>query len=207
VQEKIVEKKIEYTGIFQVALMDIGFAIARNNTCRAFFVKHDWARPHKHVLTVIGYESDVDRVIMLNASLQLQAARANSNWWKTEDRSWVSRPDAYKMRRTFYSAFAQGMASKLAQARKQGEAAAVRNEAARSDVTEEVAGKSVALVLRSREETVDDWYDKTHGRSVRPVTRRYASGGGDARAAGFSAGRDANTGTTGIGGSKGAISS
>lgn len=212
--EEIVEETIEYTGIFQAALMQIGYNIVRSNNCRGlsqtFPAFKPSGRPKTSVLYVIGFKRDVDRVRMLDSSVQVQAASALNVWWKRQNKSWMSGMEKFKARREFLLGFASGLASRLEEARKQGEAEAIKNEADRmgggfgSGVQAEAA-QTVTLVLRTRKEQVNDWVDSKYGDTIRTTRRRYSSGGAGARSAGHAAGRSANTGTTGIGGAKGAL--
>lgn len=210
VREEIIEMNIEYTGIFQAVLMDLGSAVARNNNCRCLYSKREkgWERdpetgktkPKAHLLHVIGFESDVRRTIMLDASLQLQQATAVKNWSKENVPGWASKMESFKMRRSFLAGFAQGVAQKLHEARVAGEAEAAQNEAARSNVTETEATESVALELRSRKDQVNDWVDQKYGRLRSSRSRGYQSGGYGAHSAGAAAGRAANTGGPSVGG-------
>lgn len=199
-QEVITTTKIQYFGIFQSALMDIGWAIAVAHDCKGYMTKCTWDKPTHTDLTLAGFESDLARITLLDASLQIQCATALRVWWKTEDRSWMGKMQAFKAKREFIMGFASGAGQKLRAARRAGQQVAVKHEATRSGSTEAEASTGVALVLRSRQEQVKDWYDKTYGKSTRTVSRRYSSGGRDARAAGHAAGSTANTGTTGLSG-------
>jgi hypothetical protein len=202
-QDEVVEEHIDYTGIFQSATFDIGSAIVRANNCKPLISKIKHRKPHATRLHIVGFKSDIARIRLLDASLQIQCATALSAWWKTNgDKDWMSGMQKYKARREFIMGFASGLSAKLAAAKKEGVAESVKHEATRADVTEEVATKSVELVLRSREEQVKDWYDKKYGNSTRKVSRNYSSGGWDARSAGSNAGRNADTGTSRLGQTK-----
>ena len=108
----------------------------------------------------------------------------------------------YKARREFIMGFASGLSSKLQTANRIAQQAAAKEEATRSNSSEADATAGVALVLKGREERVQDYYDKKYGKSLRSVSRRYSSGGAEARGAGYTAGRSANTGTTAVGNRK-----
>lgn len=204
-QDEIVEETIQYTGIFMTVILDVGFTIARFNDCRGFFSKHDYAKPKRVDLHVIGYKSDVERVRLLDASLQIQCSRALTEWRRTSSEALFSKMESFKQRRQFIVGFNQGLSSQLAAARRAGLEAAAQTEAQRSKVAADVATQSVALVLRDRKSQVDDWYDRTYGRSLRKVSRRYSSGGASAHSAGVAAGRSADTGKPSVGGSGKAI--
>src|SRR4029453_7455356 len=93
---------------------------------------------------------------MLETSLQLQMARALQAWWKQEDRSWMSKTQNVRARQSFMEGFTYGVDAKLAKARMAGRQAAEKS--AGTDGKE-----SVALVLRSRKDRVDEWMDKKYG--------------------------------------------
>lgn len=218
VQEQIVEKHIAYTGIFQAALYDIGAAVAKANNCRVMISTRDYVRDadgkmtkkKNTVLYVIGFESDVARVRMLDASVQIQATSAMTRWWKEQDSSWMSSMEKFKARREFLFGFARGLSSKLREAAKAGQAQAVANEAARHGDTEEAKAEAttgVELVLRSRADQVKDWQDEKYGGSLRRVSRNYSSGGYGASQAGHAAGRSADVGGSRIAGRRGELGS
>lgn len=200
VQDQIVEETIVYTGVFSRALYMIGAAIGRNNDCRVLISKTS----KDTTLWLVGFSSDVDRVRMLDASIQIQASTALQRWWRAQDSSWMSAMDKFKARREFLFGFANGVGGKLRDAKMSGIQDAVKAEAERTgDVA--AAKTSTELVLRTRTEQVNDWYDKTYGRSTRTTRMNYSSGGLGARSAGHAAGRSANIGQTGIGNTRGQI--
>lgn len=201
-REEIIQKDIAYTDIFQAALMEIGSTLVRHNDCRCVFYNNKYSKPTNHRLTITGFESDVERVIMLDASLQIQCQRAMLSWWASEDRSWYSKMDSFKSRRDFIFGFAAGLANQLYQANEAAKKEAVKNEAVRSSTTETEASESVALVLRTKKEQVGDWYDNHYGNSLRSVSRNYQSGMGGGRAAGHAAGSSADVGRSQVGGRK-----
>ena len=210
-QDKIEQQLFRYTGIYQAVLMDIGWALIRRNHCKGVYHKDTWNKPTAHIITVTGFRSDIDRLVMLDSSLQIQCQSAMTAWWKESDRSYLSKMQAFKMKREFIASFASGLSARLAEAERAGKVAAVKAEAERRRQEADTAGKSVAaieaevsssveLVLRSKDEQVKDWFDNRYGKSLRTVKRRYESGGWSAREAGYTAGRNANTGDTAIGG-------
>lgn len=201
-QEQITTVRIKYTGIFQSALMDIGWAVAVAHDCKGFMAKVTWEKPTHTDLALAGFESDLARIQLLDTSLQLQCTTAMRVWWNSQDRSWMSKMDAFKAKREFIMGFASGAGSKLRAARKAGQQEAAKHEAERTGKDMAAASTGVELVLRSRSEQVKDWYDTTYGRSTRKVTRRYSSGGAEARSAGVTAGRNANTGNPSVGSRK-----
>lgn len=190
--EKIVRESIRYTGSYHPALWEIGATIARNNNCRVLIAKLGNASS----LVIIGFESDVERVKLLNASMQIQAARAQSNWWKTikSQMQYYSASEKFKARRDFLFGFASGLGMQLSRANKEAEKQAAENQTLRVNISQEEAVKSVALVVRTKKQKVDDWVDQEYGklRSARGgnYARSWSSG---AYGKGVSAGSVADT--------------
>lgn len=141
------------------------------------------------VFQVVGYKSDLDAIRLLDASLQLQALRAESEWWRANgDRYNGLKPSQkHLQRREFLFAFAEGVAVKLAEATAKGRKAA----------EEEHGSSSVALVLQSKEMRVQMEFDRLH--SDRQDDKSKKQRGGDhAGDAGFEAGRNADVGQPGL---------
>jgi hypothetical protein len=188
--EKIVEVRITYTGIFREAAFDIGKALCAPNECRHLISRGS----NQTTLVVIGFEGDVERVKMLDASVQIQARGAMLKWAKDQDRTYMSGMQWYKARREFLFGFAHGLHMQLAVAHK----VAVKVAEDEQAPTEESG--SVALVLRDKKVRVNDWIDETYGK-LTSSTRRYSSGGYGAHAAGSVAGHRADaTGRGKVGG-------
>lgn len=201
-REEIITANEMYTGVYHRALYDIGSSIAWPNDLRILVARFD----NKTRITVIGFESDVENWKILNASLQIQAMRALSAWWKTKDTSWYSAMDKFKSRRDFLFGFASGVQSQLYAARHEAEKAAAELEAARSEVDTKTASESVSLVLASRKQQVNAWVDKTYGKmkSARPTN--YSSSYDGSNGAGYKAGKTADVGRPQVGaGSRAAL--
>lgn len=196
-QDVVVSERIHYFGIFHTALFDIGNAVARANDCRTLITKGDKSNTY---LTVIGFQSDVKNVQLLDGSLQVQATMAMQRWFNRQDTYGLSKMDKFKMRRQFYMSFAQGLSTKLALAKKAGVNDAVTNEAARSSTDVDTARKSTDLVIQSKTRRVDEWLDTKYGSTLRSVRRNYSYGGGNAANAGYEAGRNADIGSPRLGG-------
>jgi hypothetical protein len=208
-RDEITEEEFIYVGIFRKALGALGYYIMQANGCRGVYAEwpsftdadgKTWKEVYR--LNAIGFKSDIERIRALDASLQLQATTAMTRWWKEEDRSWYSRADAYKARREFLFAFASGVNNRLHIAKRAGEKAAAKDVVSQTSQTAEEATASVALVLRSRKDRVDDWIDEKYGKLRSSSSRSYASGGAGARTAGFSAGSRADIGQPGMGSRK-----
>jgi len=201
VQDKIVSEHIDYAGSYQAALFDIGAAIARANDCYVLITKNlrvpdkeknKWVNVTR--LTIIGFKSDVDRVRLLDASVQLQAGLTLRQWAKTNVKDYWSGMEKFKQRRAFLFGYASGLSYQLHKAR----AAAVKT------VSDEHGEKGVALVLADKKTQVNDWVDVTYGKSLRSVKRSYDTPSGGF-GAGHSAGQNANVNRPSVGGNKGAL--
>lgn len=204
VQDTIEQSHIAYTGIFHMALFDIGRAVAINNDCK-HLISRITGKSETHLL-LVGFTRDIERVKLLDTSLQMQASAAMRRWYKQQDVVWMTPMQKAKIRREFLFGFANGVSFKLKRAREAGINEAVQDESDRSGVAAKDVAASTALVLRTKDEQVQDWVDSYYGKSLRSVKRNYSSGGYAAHSAGRTAGQNANTGQTGLGrGPQGAI--
>lgn len=201
--EKIVQTRIIVKGRYRKPLAQLVIRIAEVNFCRPIYTYT--SEKSAEALYVNGFESDVERVKLLNTSLQLQAVGSMNRWWKTEK---AENPLIHGSRQGFYArrdymfGFVRGVAEKLNiaadEAKKAAEETAEANEAGTSS--------GVALALRDKAAEVNDWIDQTYGKLGTKRGGNLRGSGTGARAAGTRAGRTANTGTTGIGGgSRGAL--
>lgn len=195
-QDEIVRDRIDYVSIYRIAEWYIGNAVAEANHCKVLISKNPWdaEKPKStYRLILIGFKSDVERVKLLNASLQIQASIAMRRWWaeKRDEVEHRSGMQQFKMRRTFLSGFASGVQTKLMHAMREGVSAAERGTGSRVGSGE--------LVLVAKKERIQTWVDETYGRKMRSVKMSYKDGGMDARLAGNAAGRQANVGTKGLG--------
>lgn len=199
-KEELVEETVTFTGTYQKALKKIAFAVMAANECEGFYRNHDWQSPPYQEVVICGFESDVERVKMLVASLQIQCVSAMQTWWKErrDEVSWMSAGEKWRDRREFIFGFAAGLGLKLKKAKAEGAKEAAQEEAERmGGVSENLAEatESVALVVRKRADQVKDWYDEKHGKSVRFISDRYTPGTQTGKAAGLTAGMSANTST------------
>lgn len=214
--EKIESKVLRFDGTFRMATMRIGWAVAQQNNCHGFKSEHvqKWERregePQHIKLTLFGFTSDLERVEILNASLQVQCAAALRRWWrevKDIDYRHYSGSEQSKVRRQFIFSFADGVGVRLAEANKAAQAEAAKTEAARTGGTTAEASTSVALVVQDRQEQVKAWYDEKYGKTTRSARQNYRGGGHGARSAGHAAARNADLGGKSFGGSQRAIGS
>lgn len=226
-KEEIVQKDLHFTGIYKEALMQIGYAIVNANDCRGVYYKLDarkaWTRPDGTEvpkrpatlrLTVTGFESDVRRVEMLNASVQIQATSAQVRWndQNKDAIAWMSGMDKFKERREFLYGFASGLGSQLREAKRRGQEAARKEEEERlanSGVSaadaKTASSDSVSLVITSKRDRVNDYIDKSYGK-LRSSSSRRSTGSYGAGDAGRAAGRSADAGGTGrVGGGRGQL--
>jgi hypothetical protein len=212
--EEIVTDRLDFTGTQQKTLMLHVFDVASRNDCKAHFmpdvrVPKGNGRGYTKVFRVIvaGYKSDVERVKLLSASIDMQRASAMSAWWKNHGaKHYMTLGDQWKEKRTFLQGYNHGLATKLSKAAHEGRKAAEAAEAERTGATAEATTKSVALVLRSRKDNVKDWYDERYGGSLRSSRMgSRTSGSRSAYGSGFTAGQSANTGQPNVGGSRTAL--
>jgi hypothetical protein len=207
-QDEIVRDALVYTGTLRKSEYLIGSYVARVNGVKAYWTesKDYEAKLWKQTLVMVGWQSDIERVKMLDTSLRLQAAQALRTWWKdSEERLFLGGRRATRAKHEFLESFAAAVYGRLQNAKRQGQAEAVKSEAERSKQTAAAASESVALVLRSRDQQVNDWFDKNMGVKLRSTTRRYSSVSRSARHAGNAAGRSANIGQPSVNGKRGAI--
>ena len=142
-------------------------------------------RSHK-TLIVIGFESDVERVVQLYKSLVVQCTQDLGKWYRGAVREWHSGTDRYNIKRGFISGFSTGVGDKLKQIYKQAVAD---------------SGTGTDLVLVDRRGRVDSWIS-ANMRTTTSAGRRYDA---SARGAGFGAGQRANVGQTNVGGGRTAL--
>lgn len=199
-QDEIVKETIKYTGIFHMALFDIGKQIAVANNCKHLILTHSGKTQSD--LVVIGFSKDVRNVKVLDQSLQVQASTAMQKWYRTQDVTGYTPMMKAKMRRQFLFSFAQGLGARLREANRAGAEDAVKAEAQRSGVDESSVEKSKDLVLLTKKERLDDWMDREYGKTLRFVKRNYSSGGYGASVAGYNAGKNADLGDPRLAGKK-----
>ena len=221
VREEIVRKEIEYTGIYQRALFDLGFVVGNNNQCRSLIHNRNYTKPKATIQTVIGFESDVNRVEMLTTSLQIQALAAMQSWWKERRKDhtveWMSGMEKFKERREFIEGFKNGISRRLREARERtinnfdesintGTTTHVVDDNKDEDISQPITpGMTATLALRSRKEQVDDWVDEKYGRLRKSRGGSRSYGSYTASSAGSAAARTADIGLTRIGGQRKAL--
>lgn len=136
------------------------------------------------VVFIVGFESDAADALNLVRSLETQCAVAVRSFGKTLP-SWMSAMEKYKARREFIQYFGRGAAKRI------------RSNRAKIIVETVASTAGTELVLASRTEKVDNYYEGL-GLRTRNLSR---SASGYGMGAGYSAGQNANTGERGISGS------
>lgn len=165
--DEVEVKTWRVNGPYSSHKLDMAFAAARANDCRAIFARVGGGA---HQISVVGFPHDIDWIQTLFASLELQLALALSHAASTK-------PD-HVHGRTFAVGFVKGfvdeVGERLARARRQAVAEARAAEAATAN--DPGAGRtslprsSVALVLAAKDKQVDDEF-KVHFPHVRTLHR------------------------------------
>jgi hypothetical protein len=208
--DKIEQEEIILTGLFHEVKCYVTWGVVRANKCKGVYSQSNgWSYPvvidgkerkQWYKITVTGYRSDIERVKMLDASLQIQLVRAETSWWRSHHlNGFSSKSYEHRERKQFIRGFANEVEQRLTAISREAQKEAAKEEAVRAGTSEAAATESVALVLRDREDTVKDWYDKHYGNSLRTVRRSYTPGSGTAGAAGVAAGRSADIGQPRVG--------
>lgn len=196
----IIKQEFVIYGIYRYPLMNLCFAVLRNNGLKAVLLYGSpWrtvgGRVYKEtqVLDAVGYKTDLERASLLYTSLQLQALRAENIWWKEHKPlySHLKPSKQHQARRGFLFAFAEGANKKLAEATQRGKKAAET----------EHGSDSVALVIRDKSLKVQDEFNK-HYPSTVSLKDRKNHGDQFARSHGYEAGQRADVGQSNLGGNR-----
>jgi len=191
--EEIVEETIECAGVHRHVLKSLAGAIVDANACQWFYRNFTDSSPRRIDVVTIGYESDVARIRLLHTSVQLQLEVARTKWVAEHPTlSTMSRTQKRLARRDFGFGFVDGLRTRLSQAAEAGQRDAAEVEAERSGATVSEASESVAMIVRSRADNVQDWYDEKWGGELRTVRTNYKSSYTDGRGAGEAAGASAD---------------
>lgn len=187
--DHVVQKVVVIKGNYRTALA-INMHTLLNATgvpVKSFTMK----LPKEEHLCLVGFESEVRQLVVLVASIQLQAISSLKNWWSRHpERALLRGMDGYKERRQYVASFVRGATERLETAR----------QVAMGD-----SAPGTALVLRQRREPIDAYV----AANFRLTTRRsnLSPGRRSADAAGREAGRRANTGEPTVGGGRRQITS
>ncbi len=198
VVEQIITRNINITGNFRHGLHLMSAAVVNAFETMSSYYTPDTDIPIRstdgskvrfakaHIFYIVGYESDVEQAMLMVTSLQLQAAAAMSDWWRTfAHKDLLGRGPAYRAKRQFIISFGSGAAQKI-----------------RLSVRRARAGASsgAELVLFDKKQAVDRFIDD----NLNLITKkdRHKGGTWEAGNAGYDAGQLANTGDTGVGGDR-----
>lgn len=188
--EKIVERHVSFTGRYARELRELGSAIAYAQNCKVLVSTSPCGGPRgggSLRLYVIGFEGDVERAIMLNSSLQIQAQAAKAKWERDDGgiKEWMTYKQRVLARQEFLNGFTSGVRKRLYRARKLAEDEVVSEGTDRDHL---------ALVVRSRQDRIQDWTDVRYGKLRSSPSRCRERGSREAGAAGMAAGLSADTG-------------
>ena len=177
----VVEKTMVFSGSYHLGKMHAAMTIAQ--AMGSVFVMQAKLR-NQTQLYLVGREAQVDRIIQLIESLELQSAVALKQWWKEQDTTGLTAMNKFVMRRQFMISFGRG--------------AGYRIESEKREIIEETTGAE--LVIRNERQVAEDWARSKY--SLGKARSSRMNGDIGAGAAGFSAGMKANVGTTAVGGGR-----
>jgi hypothetical protein len=210
VPDEIKQVTLKYPGIFKEGKRQIATRAAQAMGMKMVIFDNKWSKPHTSATTVTGWRTDLERLEVLVASLQIQADRALKEWereQRVKGTGWHDMPGwlKFKDRRQFYFSFAGGAGTRLQKAFQDATKAAANDRATETGDTPDEALAGVALALRDRRESVKDWYDTHYGNGLRTIQSRRTAGSYGASAAGHAAGSRADVGSTRLPGGPRAI--
>lgn len=178
----VIKYTSEFPKLFVKARMHVTASVARGMRLKVWIVGGN-------KVAMMGFESDVDRALVLASSLLLQADQAQAVWWRNyEFREHLKQSEAMRARREFLFGFGNEVQMRLKQL--------TQENIAESDA--EVGTTSTALVLRNRDQQLDDEFNRLMGGRLRPA--RGLKGSYHGGEAGRAAGQSANLGGTSLGG-------
>jgi hypothetical protein len=202
----IVRVEFVITGIYRFPLSDLCFRVLKNNDCEV--VQYGGKNPRyvggklfkeTVVYCAVGFKSDIDNARLLYTSLELQAIRAESIWWKkTRDEPpycWLKPKEQHYHRRQFLSSFGYGVDEKM----KAGKGSA------REQADAEHGSTGVALAIRSKEIVVKSEFDKMFPDLRAGRSKGMKGGSMSAHEAGKAAGRQADVGDPKLGNKRKAL--
>lgn len=188
VDEKIIEKAINITGIFRFGLARMAHDVAMAFESVDAYQYKEWqvavtqangsVRYAEAVhYVIVGFESDVEQILIMLTSLQIQAATEMVTWWKSYPGApLLARGPAFRAKRQFIISFGVGAGQKI------------RLSVRRAKAT---ASSGAELVLYDRKQMITQ---HMAGMGLRKSRSRLKGGTWDAQQAGYSAGQQANTG-------------
>jgi len=205
VTDEIVQETVSLVGGTRQGQMNIIYSICNRNNVKGVYNEMPQVvdgKTYRQAIrfTMTGFKSDIERVKLLNASLQLQASSAIQAYAKSNFESWWTNSEKHRAKRDFLDGFASELGRRLSAANEAAKAEAVKEKAEAENTTEAAASDSVALVVRSRKDQVNDWFDKKYGNSLRSARSSYRRTNYGAHGAGARAGATANIGNPSVGG-------
>lgn len=183
--EKIVKLSVDVVGSYRKSLVNVWVMAGRALGAVEFLKSSDNGKFIK--LHLIGFESDLEQLITLGKSLEVQGAVALRSWWKINKPhySGVRSYDQWEARSAFLNGFATGVARRITDSK-----AKIVNG----------SSTSTALVLVDRSQAVQEFFQnipQTKGRAQKEAWDHKAS------LSGFQAGKNANTGGRSVGQGRG----
>lgn len=184
--EQVTKHGVDYIGAYASERLHAGF-LALHGLKTIEMIRS--RTPEGYRMIVVGFPSDLEVMIPLLKSLDVQAAAAMRSW-DGVDNPWLSSSDKKVMRRNFLRGFGEGAGRRVV---------AFHAKA----VTEaDAAEPGTALAVIDRGKQVQTWVrDNMSVRAGRATARRYS---GSARSAGYGAGSRADVGGSRLSG-RGAI--
>lgn len=171
-EEIVMSDPIQFSGTLAKGYLAVGVSIARGLGAEAVQSSRSYSQA---TLWVIGYQSDINRVVRLIESAQVQAQLDLEAYWAPikEEFARESQNAKFLERRAFLFGFANGVQERL--------------EDATTEVAED-AGPGTDLVLRDREQAVANYVGEHFGKARRTCFSNRPG----ALMAGAAAGRRAN---------------
>lgn len=182
-RDDIITKEFPFTGGYARANIMMLDALGKVLNCRVIIVTN-WSSNKSKAETgrVHGFRSDIERLEILFSSLMIQATRQLKPWAKEHTYSHQTAAQKYQARKSFLIGFGLGAAQKLKEAM--------------TEVVDSTPGSG--LVLVDRKDQVDRHVDDSYGKLGTTSTKRdYAAEGHGRRA-----GRNADLGQRGVGGTQ-----
>lgn len=179
--EKIIEIRLDFTGAYRGEMVHLSSMVAAGlGSLRTMQYTGGTGKVFSAYL--VGFESDVEQAKTLIMSLQIQAAVAVREWWKTNKAHYAfeNSYEQEKARRSFVYGFGTGAGARIRDSRAQ--------------VVSE-ASTGTDLVLVDRRAKVNEHMDT---KKLRNARSRNAATGGAASGHGYAAGQRANTGGKGV---------
>lgn len=184
VRDAVDKLVIPLSGIYRRVQASVLAMVVRAFGTAKTIIADDWDGKNKDQLWIIAHTSELDRLRVLTASIQMQLDSALQRFWSANKHLFDGHTamQKFKARRQFMLAFGHGVAERI--------------ERARAAQIQEHPG--VALVLERDMQEVDDFFDQF---ATRPVKTRMSAGSIVADVAGFQAGMATNTGDAPVGSS------